>query len=293
MNIIFVTTPKGGAGKTTVSELLAGACELDGQRVVVLDADAGNRGYRRRCGPASAISLDWGADPATAERLVKDRLARADTIIVDFGANLLASNTSILELLHEIQRILSARGYRIWTMAVASPNAPGTDALVESMIDRFGQVGTVIIVENDIDGSGSFPIGFAAASVARVRLGRIEPGIVAARMQRQEPLAAVLTKPDPDYTIATAMIARTLLVFMSQKPLSDLVGRSVPDRLGPIASACNRSHYFAINQLAQASDTAIDANRRMHDAVLRLNYCSADDAWATILAYRAARAACV
>lgn len=289
MDMIFVATPKGGAGKTTVADLLAAACTLGGRRVVVLDADAGNRGYLRRCGPLSAIEVDWETGHNDAAAFVQRHLEHVDTIIVDFGANLLASGTPILGFLSALQGRLAAKGFRLWTLPIASANAPGTDALVERMIHRFGGAGNVVVVANDTDGSAAYMLGGRTPSL--VRLERIPSGVVAARLQRREPLASILLSPSDNHHIATAMIARSLQRFVTQPPLSDLVGRAAIERLNASSAIADGSRaYYTIDRLSVASDDAIRANTAVRGAIDDLSSCSAGEAWMRVQAYRAAHA---
>lgn len=290
MIIVPIATPKGGAGKTTVSEIIAAGCQLSGLSVVVLDCDAGNRGYLRRCGKGSALEVSWSVDPATARDFIAARLKGVDVVVLDFGANLLASGTSILEFLAVLFQYLRAGGATVLTLAVASPNAPGTGQLMETIDRQFGSIGPAVVVENDVDGSGAFPAKLDELGIQRVRLEPIAPGIVATRLCRVEPLANVLLSPTPGYGRAMATYALRMHRFLLQPPLADVVGSQALERLNLIAKNAAIALNYRVDTLAAAHDDVLVLNEKVYWAGRLLEECAEAYAWSAVTKYRAAKA---
>lgn len=290
MIIIPVATPKGGAGKTTVSEMITAGCQLGGRRVVVLDCDAGNRGYLRRCGNRSAIEVSWSVDPASVHDFIAAHLTDIDVVVLDFGANLLASATSILEFLAALFQRLRSDGATVLTVAVASPNAPGTGQLIETISRNFGALGQTVVVENDADGSGAFPPRLDELGIPRVRLGPLAPGIIAARLCRAEPLANVLLKPTLGHDRAMATYAYRMLLLLKQPPLVDLVGERALACLEGLSQRAALAINYRVDTLAQAHDDVIALNEQFYWALRKLDSCSEAEAWPALAAYRDAKA---
>lgn len=290
MIIVPIATPKGGAGKTTVSEMIAAGCQLSGRRVVVLDCDAGNRGYLRRCGIGSALEVSWSAGYASVPEFVATHLKGIDVVVIDFGANLLASGASILEFLAMLFQYLRARGATVLTLAVASPNAPGTGELIEYVDRKFGSIGPAVVVENDVDGSGAFPAKLDELGIERVRLEPIAPGIIAARLRRVEPLANVLLDPTPGYKRAIATYALCMHRFLLQPPLAEVVGSQALEHLDLIAKSAPTLLNYSVNTLAEAHDDALALNEKVYWAMRLLNECPEASAWSAVTKYRDAKA---
>lgn len=290
MIIVPIATPKGGAGKTTVSEMIAAGCQLGDRNFLVLDCDAGNRGYLRRCGKGSAMEVSWSVDPGTVDEFIANHLMGVDVVVLDFGANLLASGASILEFLALLFQKLRADGATVMTLAVASPNAPGTWHLVETIYRQFGSIGPAVVVENDVDGSGAFPAKLDELGIPRVRAEQLAAGMVAARLCRVEPLANLIQNPTPGYSRAMATYALRMHRFLSQPPLADVVGVQAIERLALAGRNAAIAINYRVDTLAAAHDDVLALNEKLYWAAHSLANCSEPDAWSAVTKYRTARA---
>jgi hypothetical protein len=289
MKVIMVATPKGGAGKTTVAEIIVAGCEIGGLRTFVFDADAGNHGYIRRCGKGSAKELGWNADHAAVAYFIDEHLKGVDVLVIDFGANLLASGTSILEYLAALLEQLRANGATVLTAAIASPNAPGTESLMKEMSDKFGTIGETVLVENNTDGSGAFPPMLFPHAGLRASLQQIPSGIVAARLKSVKPLRDVLLTPVGGYTRAAAMYARSAVFLLAQPPFHEVVGPAVIERLLEVADGAPASLYYEVKTDAQSHDEVITLNETLAEAGRALDSCVEQSAWQAICGFRDAK----
>ena len=290
-HVIIAENDKGGSGKTTAAETLATGFLAASKKVVVLDADGGNHGFIRRSGTGSAIPIGWHSDAAAAEDFIADHLTGAEIVVIDLGANFRASGAKVLNFVAELLFLAMNGGATILRCGVASPNAAGTDVLMQAITAGLGKIADTVIIENDVDGSGSFAAGLAENPTRRVRMGYIAPGLMELRLRRVEPLIAVLESPSPRYHCATAWLARHVLDVVSQPPFAEMVGEVGLARLNILARDAPGPLRFTVPSVKLVRDDLLRANEAALAAVRGLAICSEPNAWSAVLAYRNAEAA--
>jgi hypothetical protein len=265
--IALVLTNAGGEGKSTWAEILAALARLAGLDIVVADVDPGNRGYLNRNGNGSAVSLDWSPKtdedptvPADPADWYEAHLAGRQLAILDTGANMLAAANPIGQFIAALLKIAQSKGARIIVYAVTSPNKAGSDELVEMMHQRFHGGAEVVVVQNDRDGSKSFKASLATMGTPIVALPHLAPGLQEVRLRRCIPLHEVLSRPEPGYERATALIAKRLLIAARQKSVIDVIGRGAIAPLEQIAVLAPSAIHYQIARLGLAGNAAVTAN---------------------------------
>lgn len=286
-SMILINQPKGGVGKTTVAEFAHATCQASGLRTLVVDADDGNSGFIRRSGKGSALPLSWTTDEEAVQAFIEKHINNHDVTIFDLGANLSASDAPVTGFLAELVTRMAGAA-RIVFLAVAAPNAPGVGRLIRHMRDDYGSLGEVIVVENDVDGSGAFSKSLATVGIAKIALEHIDPGVQAVRLLREEALLKVLESPGTDYDLATARYASNVLAFAKQDRVRDIFGDGGLDRLGKLAAQKPLGLHYRISSLARANNTAIRLNHdygTAHRALLRADKDNSDDLCAKALQF--------
>ncbi|TFI57502.1 hypothetical protein E2493_14955 [Sphingomonas parva] len=275
---IFVTmTPKGGAGKTETADALEALASLGGRECLLVDVDDGNRGLGRRVGSEEVVKIPWTTSATDAAAWIERDAATAQCLIFDLGAGIDSAELPVMAFLCSTWRILRDRGARIVFCAVVSTNAP-TSTFVQRIDRNFGMLGDVLIVCNNQDGSKAFPEELAARHEPQIDLGQLPAGIQAVRLSRRERLSAVLQNPQPEYQFASAMMARRILNFAVQAPISDFAG---PEALRTLEEAASRGPgriFSVIRTRAHARDAVITQNARAAAAEDALLLPQLDDA---------------
>ncbi|TFI57143.1 hypothetical protein E2493_16675 [Sphingomonas parva] len=261
--VILSASPKGGCGKTTVTDATASVSVASGHSTLVVDVDDGNSGYRRRAGKGAALSLSWTTTADRTRPWLAKNVYGKDVVIFDLGANLVASESPVTEFLGEAILQLKATGSRIVFFAIASPNAPGTGRLIRSMRDDYSSVAEVYIVENNVDGSNAFPENMGTFGITTIPFPHMDPGIQAVRMLREEPLLEVFRAPSPGYEVATARYAQKVASFAKQEAVRGLFGDDGLPEFQRLAAAAPGGLRYAIGGLRGARNEAIRANERL------------------------------
>ena len=287
-HVICVIGEKGGTGKSTLTDALVAALEIGGTRTAVIDADGSNHGYLRRAGLRSGYQLSWGARTSAVANYIDDHLPGVGAVVIDCGANFLAAGSSASGFVSELLHRLQANGSKIVTLAVASPNAPGTDVLVAHVVEVFGQLGEVALVQNNTDGSNSFAIGLTAIKVQKVKMDKIEAGYIDVRLLRVEKLSDILVAPAENYVRATAALARAILQLVSQPPLVSIVGPSAIAELERLSASAPGPMHYVVPTARLARDQALTANEALSVAICHLSGCNEVTAWSAVAAYREA-----
>lgn len=268
---VFVTsTPKGGAGKTETADLLEAGLTLGGSKCVLVDVDDGNRGLKRRVGERSVVKTDWTSSVMKAPAWLGTNAADADALIFDLGAGIDSSDLPIMAFLATVWRLLQQGGARVIFCAVVSTNAP-TSSFIDRIGRSFGDLGEVVIVCNNQDGSREFPKEVASRPEPKVHLRQLAAGVQSVRLGRQEPLSTVLRAPASGYHLATALMAQRLLAFIEQPIIGEVVAPAATEWLKGLARQAAPRLHFAVSRKALATDAAIELNARIaraEDALL-------------------------
>ncbi|MCB4861228.1 hypothetical protein ACFFV8_16985 [Sphingobium indicum] len=261
-------TPKGGAGKTEVANVLEAALSLSGHRPVLIDVDDGNRGLTRGIGKDHVVALNWASGPTDAPDWVR-RYASGDApMIFDLGAGLMSADLPILDFLSSVWRLLYNQGAKIVFHCIVSTNAP-TSRFIGQILKDYGRIAEVLIVCNDQDRSASFPADITGRENRQLKLDHLAPGLQAVRLLRKAPLSALIAEPMQGYSIATKMIAARVYRFACQLAAASLLDPARLATLEAAAAGVPRLRY-TIDQLADATDDRIGRNARLSKAHRRL-----------------------
>lgn len=262
LRLIVLQTEKGGAGKTTVADALVAGLVAGGSRVAVLDADDGNSGFLRRCGKASALPMSWNTGADALPKWLDAHLNPdiIDTVVVDCGANLIASGAPLNGFLGQWIVDVEASGGSVVAMAVASTNAPGTGRLVSQMRDAYGSLGQVRLIKNDQDGSGAFDRSLATVGMTSAIFPHISPGIFAARLLEARPLLEMFREPPLPYAEALARYAAQVSKFLSDPAVADLIVPAGVEQIRSYGAHAPEQLHFAVQRLDHATDRKLRAN---------------------------------
>lgn len=285
--IYVVTTVKGGAGKTEVAECLEVINTANGNRTTLIDVDDGNRGLARRVGAANVVKVEWCTSVLAAPNWVATHSAASDVMIFDLGAGIDSSDLPVMAFLKTIWRMLADRGARVVICAVVATNAP-TSNYVERLERRFGELGEVVIVCNNQDGSAEYPSEIAALPQQKMHLAQLQSGVQAVRLTRRERLSSVVRSPAAGFELAGALMAKRILTFANQGFFKGLSLDRALEELRRLARNAPTHFRYAINKRSVATDDIIRQNAelaRAESALLRPNL-SDIEILATATSYR-------
>lgn len=272
INVIVIQSEKGGCGKTTIADAISAGLQAAGHAVLNVDADDGNRGLSRRTGKFSTCGLEWQTPAQEVDQWLDQNLGDNEFLLIDCGANLLASNAPITRFLDGLLRRVLEYGGAVHPLAVASTNCPGTARLTRNMRDAFEDYGNVRLILNNQDGSNAFELSPIALGIKSATFPHIPGGIMAARLLSAQPLLEVLQTPPEGYTAAMSWIAHAVSDFLKQPILAEIVGSNASDLVNALATTSCGPLWFAVKTLQLASDEALLANTNVHAAQQRLRH---------------------
>ncbi|MEL7737484.1 hypothetical protein AAG614_03810 [Citromicrobium bathyomarinum] len=257
---IVIVTNAGGQGKTTLARVIKTLLELAEEPVQLLDSDAGNAAAKVI--DASAKKIGWGVDTIVAPEIVAD--CEGQHVVLDLGANALASAREIALLLPELCKLFAAAGYRNIAFLPVTPNKPGATEAVLHLADQLPAMDK-IFVRNDIDNSGQFEV--LPANVNVVDLEHLAPGIMAYVNEGGLTFREAIQSPASDREKAARMIAKWLRNFASA---TARYGCFLKSGMRLQAFPAPDGHVsFSIKTAAMATDRAL-ANNQQKSRVLAL-----------------------
>lgn len=217
---IIIVSNAGGQGKTTLARLLKALFEINGAPVQLLDADAGNSAAMI-VDPTSA-KVGWGVQSVVNPDIV--RAYSGKHVILDLGANTMASAREIADAIPDLIREFENAGYHSLALLPVTPNKPGA---ADAVVKLGGQLPAENkwLVLNDSDGTGNFEKGEFPFPIAK--LEHLMPGLVAyvnATSSRSFGDAAV--SPSDDQQIAARHIAKWMGDFAKQLPFQEIFAQS-------------------------------------------------------------------
>lgn len=260
VTLVPIQSEKGGVGKSQVCEALVTGLLASAMKVLVVDADDGNSGYRHRAGKGSALALKWTLGAEALPGWMAANLGEHDTIIIDCGANLVASGAPISDFLGGLVMEVANHGGRVVALAVASTNAPGSGRLVKEVVEAYGQWADVRLIQNDQDGSEAFSRSLSTLSIKCARFGHIQPGFQAARLLTRQPLWDVLNSPPTGYAAAMGHYAKKVASFVAEPGLADFFASDAVENILALAATAPGNLKYHVSRLSGATDTALAAN---------------------------------
>lgn len=278
LSTVFITfTVKGGAGKTELGDSLEAGITLGGATCRFIDVDDGNRGMARRVGKEHVATLEWSTPVTGAAQWVARHAPHADTMIFDLGAGIDSSDLPVMAFLGSVWRLLADGGARIVICAVVSTNAP-TSAFIERLDRKYGDLGEIVIVCNNQDGSREFPAEVATLPHRKLHLGNLHAGVQAVRLSRREPLSSVISNPSPGFELASAVMARRIFDFTRQPGMKEFVRPEALETLAQLSERAPKRLRFVIGARSDATDAMIELNARLAQADAALLRPNLDDA---------------
>lgn len=277
-HLILVQAEKGGVGKTTIVDALAADLQAINSKVLVVDCDDDNSGFVRRSGMEGTVALPWATGPDDAPGWCDRSFSENDVIIIDCGANLLASARPVNGFLGELVLRVAEQGGIITPFAVTSTNAPGVDRLALHMRDMYSTLGKVCLVQNNQDGSGAFPASLTTLGLPTARFNHISPGIMAARLLSERPLLAILKAPPENHSIAMGCLARIVADFLNQPPIAALLTPAAAEAVRALSGRALGPFQRTVTSLRSATDAALRANAALYEARQMLRHTALTDA---------------
>lgn len=209
---IILLSNAGGAGKTTLARIFLSIFSFARIKPALFDTDQGN-GTLSEYEPRT-IKLGWGVTPA--EGIAELANCAGNHIILDVGANTLASKREIVGTIHAMIAEAQRRGYRCLTILPQTPNKRGAAKMLIQVADTLPPT-EKIIVHNNQDGSGRFET--PKHSYPIIDLDRLPCGF----MEWVESVGggsftnAILMRPD-DRVRASLHVAKWVREFVKQLP---------------------------------------------------------------------------
>jgi hypothetical protein len=220
-------TNAGGEGKTWVSMLIHAIFNLLNEPLIVADADQGNRAARVILGEVHLIDISKEAETSSAELVAQ--VDGGKSLLIDCGANALASSVNFNNALAETAVKLREDGYKTYGLCVVSANKPGAAAALKRIASRFSPFFEMMWVFNDRDGSNNVPEGFAAD----ITVQNLDPGFVTL-IHTFGGLASVVLRGIKGYGHSSDYIKAYLWRFADQEGIRKLFGDTQIDGLRPL-----------------------------------------------------------
>lgn len=250
---IIIVSNAGGEGKTLLAQLIQALLQLAGEPVIMLDGDAGNQAARVADDDAKVVG--WGVPAIKARDIVA--ATKHAHVILDLGANSLASGREIVELLPTLGTGYAKAGYRTVAFMPVSTNKLGAVGAIKALASRIEGFEKLFVKVNR-DRSRAFEGTLEGSDV--VELGHLRPGFQAYIRQPGQTMANAVSHPAEGFGLAAIQVAEWMRRFAVQKPVMNLLG-SVPavldwhDRPVDVPG-------FAVDLLKHATDAALAENIR-------------------------------
>lgn len=261
MFFIAVFANAGGVGKTLIVRLLLALFELSNLPVAALDADEGN-------GLLSHINKDadrltWGTPVSASKEMIEHY--QHNSCVLDSGANMLVSNTSMADLARILIQSFSQMGHFPLLLFPVTPNKPGAMAMQLKVANNL-PAGNNLFILNNADSSGNFePV---PSGVQFITLDYLKPGLLEyVNDQPNGSFAHAVTCADPDYRIAQAYIAHWMLKFARQIPDPHPFARAI--QLLEAIPTPERNRYTVLRKSNATNDQlqTLQCYTKRHDAV--------------------------
>ena len=248
---IIIVSNAGGEGKTLMAQMIQALLQLAGEPVIMLDGDAGNKAAWVADDNAKVVG--WGVDAIKASDIVA--ATRGSHVILDLGANSLASAREIVDLVPALRKTFAGAGYRTIAFLPVSTNKLGAVEAIKALAPKISGFEKIFVKVNR-DGSRAFGGKLEGNDV--VEVGHLWPGFQAYIRQPGQTMATAVSQPRDGYGLAAAYVAEWMRDFASQAPVLDM--------LGPLPVVLNQHERptdvpgFVVNLLEHATDAALREN---------------------------------
>lgn len=246
--LIIIVSNAGGQGKTTLARLLKALLQMGGHPVQILDGDAGNAAISMV--DPNAARLGWGVQSTVNSEIVeafKDR-----HVILDLGANTMASAREIVDMLPQLIADFEAAGHKTLAVFPLTPNKAGAAGAIERLTQLFPAQNKLLVL-NNVDGSGNFEPLDLPLPIAR--LGQLAPGFMGyVDTLPGKSFSEAVISPAADHQIAGQHIARWMRGFAKDLPFQNVFGPAI-QQLGQIPEPTKIRHK--IETVSSTTDTRL------------------------------------
>jgi hypothetical protein len=234
---LVIVSNAGGEGKTLLARLMKSLWRLLDEPVHLFCGDPGNRAAK--VDDSSAGTLSWGVQAMRADDIVA--ATAGQHVILDLGANTLASAREIVDLLPALQSGYEGAGYRtVDAIEALAPNLHGFDKL---------------FVQVNRDGSGTYDVDLSSSDV--IEVGHLQPGFQTYVRKVAGSFADAVVAPRMGYGTAGLYLAEWMLAFASQAPVHSMIGEvSALTGRKPVPGVLR----FGVAKLSDTTDDALAVN---------------------------------
>lgn len=249
----LTATNAGGEGKTTLARLSKALWEMADYPAEILDGDNGNRAASKADNTAQAVG--WGAGPTLAQKMFSAHEGRH--AIFDLGANALASEREIADLVPELGNVFAAGGYRCVAFMPLSTNKLGAGGSLLALGADLTQFEKVYVRVNR-DLSNNYDPEFNPTSY--VDLGYLDPGFQAYFEFMRVSMAQAVLQPPPEYKTAAAHLAYWMLEFVRQPEIEGIFGSGPAEAILKAYPEAPPAFRLLVLHLAAATNEALAEN---------------------------------
>lgn len=247
---LVIVSNAGGEGKTLLARLMKALWRLLGQPVHLFDGDPGNRAAK--IDDNSAGTLSWGVQAMRADDIVAATVGQH--VILDLGANTLASAREIVDLLPALQAGYEAAGYRTVAFMPVSTNKAGAVGAIEALAPNLHGFEKIFVQVNR-DGSGTYDADLASTEV--ISVGHLMPGFQTFIRKVAGSFDSAVIAPQPGYELASTYIAEWMRAFAAQAPIHSIIGDvQALAASGPVPGVLR----FGVARLTDTTNAALTIN---------------------------------
>ena len=249
---LIVITNAGGQGKTLLARLCKSLWLMAGRDVQLLCSDPGSAMARMLDEHAKRVG--WGVDNSFAPSIVS--ACEGQHVVLDCGANLMASHREIVDFVPELARRFDAAGYRTVVLMPFTPNKPGAVGLLEELAPKLPPMET-IVVRNNMNASGQFEQTNGGLPI--IGLGHLMPGMVS-YLDETAPASFfdVVQTPAPGHGLVGRYIGEWMWAFARQASVHGLFGETL-SHLDAIPA--EPKLWFAVDSIGDCTDDALRVNQ--------------------------------
>lgn len=247
---LVIVSNAGGEGKTLLARLMKSLWRLLDEPVHLFCGDPGNRAAK--VDDSSAGTLSWGVQAMRADDIVA--ATAGQHVILDLGANTLASAREIVDLLPALQAGYEGAGYRTVAFMPVSTNKTGAVDAIEALAPNLHGFDRLFVQVNR-DGSGTYDADLSSSDV--IEVGHLQPGFQTYVRKVAGSFADAVVAPHMGYGTAGLYLGEWMRAFASQAPVHKMIGE-VTALTGrkPVPGVLR----FRVAKLSDTTDDALAVN---------------------------------
>lgn len=270
LNFILIATNAGGEGKTTIAKLLKCAYDIQNinsnssSNIIVLDADQGNAAARDK--DENALRVGWGVSSELASDIVNR--TKDHHVIMDLGANALASAREIVDTLPAITELYKNEGRHCVAFLPVSTNKDAAIGAINILQKKLSDYDRYIVKVNR-DSSDNFD--GIIESEKTLELKYLNPGYQSLIKHRGGSISNAIMYPDKQYTMAATRLAEWVYDFISQEGMPDIFDNNILENVENCITGPIDQTSFSITNLSDCTNQALMKNINKSEIVKLLN----------------------